>query len=41
MMSIAEEKGIITGFEASRDGSSISYLHFANDTICFVDADME
>lgn len=41
LMSITDEKCIINGFEASEDGPSVSHLQFVDDTICFVDADIE
>lgn len=40
-MSKATENDLIKGFESSRNGLSISHLQFANDTICFVEANMD
>lgn len=41
LMLIAEEKGIINSFEACGDGPLVTHLQFANDTICFFNADIE
>lgn len=41
LMSIADVKGIIDGFETSREGPTMSYLQFADDTICLVDASLK
>lgn len=36
-----EEVGIIDGFKAIVEGPVVSHLQFANDIICFVDADVD
>lgn len=41
LMVIAENKGIIKGFESSVEHLSVSHLHFADDTVCFVDVGLE
>ena len=41
LVSKAEERGIIRGFEVGRERVKISHLQFADDTILFLDADEE
>ncbi|XP_026383952.1 uncharacterized protein LOC113279473 [Papaver somniferum] len=41
MIKKAQEEGIISGFQIKNDGMLISHLQFADDTLIFLDADVE
>lgn len=41
MIKRAQEQGLLSGFQVKNDGLMISHLQFANDTLIFLDADIE
>lgn len=41
MLEKAKDEGLISGFQVSSNGESITHLHFADVTLLFVDASLE
>lgn len=41
MLEKAKDEGLISGFQVSSNGESITHLQFADDTLLFVDASLE
>ncbi|XP_026399012.1 uncharacterized protein LOC113294851 [Papaver somniferum] len=41
MIKKAQEEGLLSGFQAKSDGTVISHLQFSDDTLIFLDADVE
>ncbi|XP_026384636.1 uncharacterized protein LOC113280196 [Papaver somniferum] len=41
MIKQAQEQGLISGFQVAANGTSVSHMQFADDTLIFLDADMD